>query len=696
MAVCTISPAGGNWSAAGAWDGGVPPTSADDVVCRADGTSGNLTNDVTNQACRSMDFTNGSGYSATWAINVANLNVGTSTAGPGNVLIKLSTTMSLSASSANNAVTVVTTQAHQTLTCAGRTLPWRVIVNSAGGGLDLADDFRSSTSTAQGLSFSNGGFKSNGHGITATVIGATANANTRAIDLTGSLVAIGLAAGTGTPWVFSGAITNLTLTTTGSTIQVTANSNTQTFAGGGFTYAALSLVMASAVTITGANTFTSITALASASKTLTLPASATTTATSVSLAGTDATKILSIVSSSAGTAATLSVASGTVTANFVNIKDNTGTGGASFQATHATINTNVTGWTLVGTGTVDAAVGALTSTGAKLGSGTGTTTASSATSSVGHVYGIGSGTVTAVTGLSSTGTKSASGTGTVSAVSALSMTGLSLPPEDLTLAWWFTPDVAATGAVGGQLTVRGTIGGVVRNAIVLGYASQRFTLTAGGVTVQSPVQDFAAGTHVFLALRLSAAGLALSVKAGSEAIQHVRDATARNAGVEELVDLYLGTSVSTWGSGTWGSGVWGGLSLPSGVIDNLMGFSDALSDTEVAALATAVSRLAGLPTPEGRLVWYVPFDPRPVPLASPLASGRRYEATASGGSSRFPGLTKALAALDAAVVRADGLTLAAAQGSDLAAYLATTDDEDDLADHHAQLAAENSQEVRVR
>ena len=42
MANKTISAAGGNWGDNGTWDEGSPPTSAQNVVARGDGTSGNV------------------------------------------------------------------------------------------------------------------------------------------------------------------------------------------------------------------------------------------------------------------------------------------------------------------------------------------------------------------------------------------------------------------------------------------------------------------------------------------------------------------------------------------------------------------------------------------------------------------------------------------------------------------------------
>jgi hypothetical protein len=68
MATRTISVAGGNWNTTACWDEGVVPTSADAIVCRADGTSGSSTVSA-NLTVQSVNLRNGSGYSATLTIS---------------------------------------------------------------------------------------------------------------------------------------------------------------------------------------------------------------------------------------------------------------------------------------------------------------------------------------------------------------------------------------------------------------------------------------------------------------------------------------------------------------------------------------------------------------------------------------------------------------------------------------------------
>ena len=79
MAIRTISVAGGNYNSAATWDEGIVPTSADDVVARVGGDSGNLVINV-NSVAKTVDFTNYSSTlsgSATWTISGSFKYIGT-------------------------------------------------------------------------------------------------------------------------------------------------------------------------------------------------------------------------------------------------------------------------------------------------------------------------------------------------------------------------------------------------------------------------------------------------------------------------------------------------------------------------------------------------------------------------------------------------------------------------------------------
>ncbi len=116
MATRTISAAGGNWNSTATWDEAAIPTSADDVVCRADGTSGSTT--VTaGITVRSIDLTVGSGYSATMTINSAiTLTIGNA------VGVKLSA----AGTYAGTGILLLSVTQSMTAPGAGVSVPWEI------------------------------------------------------------------------------------------------------------------------------------------------------------------------------------------------------------------------------------------------------------------------------------------------------------------------------------------------------------------------------------------------------------------------------------------------------------------------------------------------------------------------------------------------------------------------------------------
>lgn len=98
MATRTISVAGGNWDALTAWDEGAVPTAADEVVARADGTSGSLTVNIATAYCRSMDLSVNP-YSGTFALGTNILRIGDGTAPASGIVLRLGGTCTFGASS---------------------------------------------------------------------------------------------------------------------------------------------------------------------------------------------------------------------------------------------------------------------------------------------------------------------------------------------------------------------------------------------------------------------------------------------------------------------------------------------------------------------------------------------------------------------------------------------------------------------
>ena len=201
----------------------------------------------------------------------------------------------------------------KTIKTCGKTLA-SIEHDAIGGGWTLLDDLSiSGTFTQYAGSFSTGGknmtignrFNSNGTSVrTLTVDNSTITINGGA---------------SGTAWNMT-TPTNLTFSSTNSTIILTVAGNTA-FAGGGQAFNNVRF-SATQVTVTGSSTFNSL--VVDSGKTCILTVGTTQTAISITWDG------ATISSSSAGTAATLSVASGTVTMTGGSLKDNAATGGATF------------------------------------------------------------------------------------------------------------------------------------------------------------------------------------------------------------------------------------------------------------------------------------------------------------------------------------------------------------------------------
>ncbi len=269
------------------------------------------------------------------------------------------------------------------------------------------------------------------------------------------------------------------------------------------------------------------------------------------------------------------------------------------------------------------------------------------------------------------------------------------PKTAWTKVLWWRPAAAATGPAAGIQTIYDD-DGLRAVEVFFDAADDKIKLKIGATPIASSVQTYTAGQDLAIALRFSTTeGMGLSIRTPAGVVEHVVDAAALDPGTTGSYYqwAYL-TNPSDWGDGSWGDGVWGGTStFANGVIDNEMVFDRFLSATQVALLLASTTAVNGLAAaravglPEGTLVWYAPFDSRPIPGFSPLTNGITYEATVAGGATRSPdatGLTKGLA-----YVNPGG-------SGGIGAFLATTEDEDDLADHQAQFAAESAQSVRIR
>jgi hypothetical protein len=188
------------------------------------------------------------------------------------------------------------------------------------------------------------------------------------------------------------------------------------------------------------------------------------------------------------------------------------------------------------------------------------------------------------------------GNGLSAASSAPADVEFAWPPSQPNTAWthpgrWRPAAASTAQALSGLAAIFDTSGTQV-GGLRWDDTDKRLKLTLGATTIQSAPLTFAANDGIFYCLRFSTTeGLGFSYLLPGGTLQHVAGAGQLTPGTAlDYARLAIGwQDGSTWGSGTWGSGVWGGWRLPQGVVDNLMLFSDRLTDTEVSALAAATS-----------------------------------------------------------------------------------------------------------
>jgi hypothetical protein len=337
--------AGGNWSSPNTWsitgsggaDNSGPPdaTQPYDVIFEAG--SGNVTIDA-DASCRSLDCTAGAGsYIGTLTHNAFNLKIGHTSAPPSNVSLKFSIGMTYVPVSTSSIITLTSTvvtsvsiiTANKTLgalTASGLTGSWAQIGSiTITGFLILSGgtyNTNSNTITAQGIAFT----------------GSTANLGSSQINLTRTTAGNIVTATAGT--INAG---------NSEMIVVNASSSARTFAGGGKVYYNLTYIVAGSsggLIITGANTFHDLKfSDAISARTLTMPSGSTTTITGVFGVNGTSSNLMTVVGSSTGVSAPVSKASGIVSCDYLSLKDNPATGGATWYAGANSIdNGNNAGW----------------------------------------------------------------------------------------------------------------------------------------------------------------------------------------------------------------------------------------------------------------------------------------------------------------------------------------------------------------
>lgn len=313
--------AGGNWSAAGTWsstgsgggDSSGPPTASQNVVFEAG--SGNVTIDAAS-VCRSLDCTSGTGnYAGTLTqTSTFSLSIGDGSAGPGNVILKLSSGMTF----AGGWIINIVTGANGSVTCNGVTIPSQFRSNAPGVTVTLADAFLCSS----GLVLDAGTLTASA-AVTANSF-SSSNSNVRTLNMgsaTWNLTATGIV------WQMP-TVTNLTLNAQTSTIKVTNTSNSDvTLNLGGQTYNNLWLSRGAStgnIIFTGSNTFADFKDDGSAGHALQFTNGTTQTVTTWHVSGSSG-NVITINSTSTATHALTKSGAGLISSDYLNIQHSVAT-----------------------------------------------------------------------------------------------------------------------------------------------------------------------------------------------------------------------------------------------------------------------------------------------------------------------------------------------------------------------------------
>jgi len=222
MATRTIAAAGGNFGVAATYDEVASPTSADDVVARGGGDSGNLTIN-SSVACRSLDLTN---YAATLAYSGTNrvLSIGDASGG----LLKLVAGMTVTLATAAR-IEFVSTATGNAITTAGKTLR-RVVFDGVGGSWLLQDAMLCDGNAT----LNNGTLDLNGNGLTC--LGVVTGTGTKVLAMGSQTVTL-----TSTTAPINNAVpTGLTITGTGTFHISDTSAADKIITGGGSTFPNLS------------------------------------------------------------------------------------------------------------------------------------------------------------------------------------------------------------------------------------------------------------------------------------------------------------------------------------------------------------------------------------------------------------------------------------------------------------------------
>jgi len=234
------------------------------------------------------------------------------------------------------------TSGTQTITSATKTIDFPITINGVGGTVQLVDALTLGSSRT--LTLTNGTFNSNAKSVTVGAFSGN-NANTKTFTITNSTFTV--LSGTST----SGFLLNGSGTTynvTGSNVVFTTSTAAQYWGGGGSTFPQITMSGTGQLIIGASGSTFTITTLSNTVQPCTVSIISTNTqlnVTNFNLSGT-AGNLVTFNSSVAGTARTISKTSGTVNALYLNVQDNTASGGAKWYANSSNDLGNNTGWNI--------------------------------------------------------------------------------------------------------------------------------------------------------------------------------------------------------------------------------------------------------------------------------------------------------------------------------------------------------------
>lgn len=239
MATRTISAAGGNSNVAATYDENQVPTASDDIVARADGTSGNFVI-AANLSCRSFNMTStsvsGGTYSASITRTAGNLSIGTSTAPPSGIAFAISS--SLTWNVVGSLLFISTAATTQTASFGGVTINSPIQVTGNSLTMVFSDSFTGTTFLINGndtttarfdaavtftstCTLTRGVWSVNGKALSVSSLVFSSNASVRTLSMgTGGYITV--TNNTNNVVSVQGTTTNLTVTGSG-TIELNGN-----------------------------------------------------------------------------------------------------------------------------------------------------------------------------------------------------------------------------------------------------------------------------------------------------------------------------------------------------------------------------------------------------------------------------------------------------------------------------------------